>query len=80
MKMDDVTCSACEVGFRRVELTSEPGAKGEYRCPVCGESWRSSTAARLSPIASRSSHRPGAFESSGWRVQKSDTCMGSLIT
>lgn len=25
MKMDEVTCSACEVGFRRVELTSEPG-------------------------------------------------------
>ena len=37
MKMDEVTCSACEVGFRRVELTSEPGATGEYRCPVCGE-------------------------------------------
>jgi hypothetical protein len=37
MKMNDVTCSACEAGFRRVEFTFEPGAKGEYQCPVWGE-------------------------------------------
>ena len=37
MKMDDVTCSMCGAGFRRVELMSRPGAKGEYRCPVCAE-------------------------------------------
>jgi len=35
--MDDVTCRACGAGFRRVEPTSEPGAEGEYRCPVCGK-------------------------------------------
>jgi hypothetical protein len=68
MKMDEVTCSACEVGFRRVELTSEPGAKGEYRCPVCGESWRSSTAARLRLSPHDPAIDQGAFESSGWRV------------
>jgi len=37
MKMDDVTCSSCDAGFRRVELAFEPSARGEYRCPVCGE-------------------------------------------
>ncbi|MCP1908409.1 DNA-directed RNA polymerase subunit RPC12/RpoP [Bradyrhizobium sp. USDA 4501] len=31
----DVTCACCGAGFRRLELWSEPGAKGEYRCPVC---------------------------------------------
>ncbi|WJR78672.1 hypothetical protein [Bradyrhizobium sp. NP1] len=37
MKKDDVTCSECGAGFRRLELSSEPGNKGEYRCPACGE-------------------------------------------
>ncbi|WP_249131245.1 MULTISPECIES: hypothetical protein [unclassified Bradyrhizobium] len=31
----DVTCACCGAGFRRLELWSEPGAKGEYHCPVC---------------------------------------------
>ncbi len=31
----DVTCAYCGAGFRRLELWSEPGAKGEYHCPVC---------------------------------------------
>ncbi|MHC2257998.1 hypothetical protein [Bradyrhizobium embrapense] len=35
MKKDDVTCPRCGAGFRRLELTSGSGSKGEYRCPVC---------------------------------------------
>ena len=35
MKKDDVTCSECGAGFRRLELTSKSGTKGEYRCPAC---------------------------------------------
>jgi transposase-like protein len=35
MKKDDVTCPECGAGYRRLELTSQPGAKGEYRCPAC---------------------------------------------
>ncbi|MHC2335855.1 hypothetical protein ACVIW0_005144 [Bradyrhizobium sp. USDA 4454] len=31
----DVTCACCGAGFRRLELWSEPGTKGEYHCPVC---------------------------------------------
>jgi Zn finger protein HypA/HybF involved in hydrogenase expression len=35
MKLDGVTCPECGAGFRRLELYSNPGAEGEYRCPVC---------------------------------------------
>lgn len=35
MKKNDVTCRECGAGFRRIELTSEPGAEGQYRCPAC---------------------------------------------
>jgi hypothetical protein len=35
MKKSDVICSECGAGFRRLELCSQPGEKGEYRCPVC---------------------------------------------
>ncbi|TWB93217.1 hypothetical protein FBZ93_111256 [Bradyrhizobium macuxiense] len=35
MTKTDVTCPRCGAGFRRLELWSQPGAKGEYRCPVC---------------------------------------------
>lgn len=35
MRKADVTCACCGAGFRRLELWSEPGTKGEYRCPVC---------------------------------------------
>jgi hypothetical protein len=35
MKKDDVTCSACGAGFRRLELATPPASQGEYRCPVC---------------------------------------------
>jgi DNA-directed RNA polymerase subunit RPC12/RpoP len=36
MKQGDVTCSECGAGFRRLELSTQAGAKGEYRCPACG--------------------------------------------
>jgi hypothetical protein len=35
MKNDDVTCPDCRAGFRRIELSSRQGARGEYRCPIC---------------------------------------------
>jgi hypothetical protein len=35
MKRDDVICPGCGAGFRRIELSSRRGIKGEYRCPVC---------------------------------------------
>jgi hypothetical protein len=38
MKMSDVICSECGAGFRRLELWSQPGEKGEYRCPACNRS------------------------------------------
>ena len=62
MKMDDVTCSACDPGFRRVGLASEPGAGGEYRCPVCGEVLEKFDGSAL--IACRlTNHRQEALES-----------------
>jgi predicted Zn finger-like uncharacterized protein len=35
MKKGDVTCSECGAGFRRIELASQPGKRGEYRCAAC---------------------------------------------
>jgi DNA-directed RNA polymerase subunit RPC12/RpoP len=35
MKQNDVICSDCGAGFRRLELSSRQGQKGEYRCPAC---------------------------------------------
>ena len=37
MKKSDLTCPTCHAGYRRIELTSRPGAKGEYRCLLCDE-------------------------------------------
>ena len=37
MKKSDLMCPTCHAGYRRIELTSRPGAKGEYRCMVCDE-------------------------------------------
>ena len=37
MKKSDVTCPKCHAGYRRIELTSRPGAKGEYHCLLCDE-------------------------------------------
>ena len=36
MTRRDVICSQCSAWFRRIELSSRPGTKGEYRCPACG--------------------------------------------
>ena len=35
MKKGHVTCPECGAGFKRMELSSRRGAKGEYHCPVC---------------------------------------------
>ena len=35
MKKDDVSCPDCRAGFRRIELSSRRGERGEYRCPIC---------------------------------------------
>jgi predicted Zn finger-like uncharacterized protein len=35
MKKSDIICPECGAGFRRIELSSGPGTKGEYRCPAC---------------------------------------------
>ena len=36
MKKGDAICSECRAGFGRLELTSMPPSRGEYRCPACG--------------------------------------------
>ena len=35
MKKSDLICPTCNAGYRRIELTSLPGVKGEYRCQFC---------------------------------------------
>jgi hypothetical protein len=37
MKKSDLICPTCNAGYRRIELTSRPGVKGEYRCMFCDE-------------------------------------------
>jgi len=37
MKKSDLMCPTCHAGYRRIELTSRPGSKGEYRCMFCDE-------------------------------------------
>ena len=37
MKKSDVTCANCHAGYRRVELVSKKGTRGEFRCLVCDE-------------------------------------------
>jgi transposase-like protein len=37
MKKSDVTCPACNAGYRRIELTSRPGTKGTFRCLLCNQ-------------------------------------------
>jgi hypothetical protein len=37
MKKSDLTCPVCHAGYRRIELTSVPGVRGEYRCLLCNE-------------------------------------------
>jgi hypothetical protein len=35
MRKSDVTCPECGAGFRRIELMSQRGLEGQYRCPAC---------------------------------------------
>jgi transposase-like protein len=35
MRKSDVTCPKCHAGYRRIELASPPGVKGEFRCLLC---------------------------------------------
>ena len=37
MKRSDVICPKCNAGYRRIELTSRPGMRGEYRCLLCDQ-------------------------------------------
>jgi predicted Zn finger-like uncharacterized protein len=36
MKETDVTCPKCHAGYRRIELDSISGTKGEFHCENCG--------------------------------------------
>ena len=33
----DAICPNCNAGFRRIELLTRRGVKGEYRCPICDQ-------------------------------------------
>jgi transposase-like protein len=35
MRKSDVICPACGAGYRRIELATRPGKRGEFRCLVC---------------------------------------------
>jgi hypothetical protein len=35
MRKSDVTCPKCNAGYRRIELVSKQGPKGEFRCVLC---------------------------------------------
>lgn len=35
MIKSDVMCPECSAGYRRIELTTKRGTKGEFRCSVC---------------------------------------------
>jgi transposase-like protein len=37
MRKGDVICPKCNAGFRRMELSTRRGIKGEYRCPICDQ-------------------------------------------
>jgi len=35
MKKADIQCPDCSAGYRRLELTSNAGQTGAYRCLIC---------------------------------------------
>jgi hypothetical protein len=35
MKKSDVMCPGCSAGYRRIELVSKTGSRGEFRCLLC---------------------------------------------
>ena len=37
MRQSDVTCPKCHGGYRRIELVSRKGSKGEFHCVSCDQ-------------------------------------------
>jgi transposase-like protein len=37
MRQSDVTCPKCHSGYRRIELVSRKGSKGEFHCVSCDQ-------------------------------------------
>jgi transposase-like protein len=37
MRKSDITCPNCNAGYRRIELTTRRGVRGEYRCLLCDQ-------------------------------------------
>jgi transposase-like protein len=37
MRTSDVMCPNCGSGYRRIELATRPGNRGEFRCLLCDE-------------------------------------------
>lgn len=35
MRKSDLACPECNAGYRRIELISKKGVKGEFRCLFC---------------------------------------------
>jgi transposase-like protein len=35
MQKSDIICPECNAGYRRIELATRQGTKGEYRCLLC---------------------------------------------
>jgi hypothetical protein len=35
MRRSDIICPKCRAGYRRIELTTRKGVKGEFRCLLC---------------------------------------------
>ncbi len=35
MRKSDIICSECGAGYRRIELVTRKGTKGEFRCSLC---------------------------------------------
>ena len=35
MRKGDIICPECKAGIRRIELSSQQGHAGEFRCPLC---------------------------------------------
>jgi hypothetical protein len=35
MRKSDVICPKCRAGYRRIELMTRPGWRGEFRCLLC---------------------------------------------
>jgi transposase-like protein len=35
MRKSDVICPKCKAGYRRIELATRPGSRGEFRCLSC---------------------------------------------